>query len=51
MMAGIFLMMGLSMLAALAEKRALSLGLLVLGLIFMLLMFWHHLTTPLQINL
>lgn len=51
MMAGIFLVFSLAMTAIALRLRFLAIGLLCLGLLLTLAMFWHHATDTLQIRL
>lgn len=50
-MAGIFVVFSAAILAGLFQQKKLSIGLIVLGLLLGLLMFWHHATDILKINL
>lgn len=51
MMAGIFLVFTLAFLAIYGQKRLLAMSIIVIGLLFCLMMFWHHVTNILNINL
>jgi len=50
MMAGIFLILTLAMLFIFYRQRELAIALIFLGIIFTLLVFFHHATDVLKIN-
>lgn len=50
MMAGIFLIFTLAMLFIFYRQRELAIALIFLGIIFTLLVFFHHATDALKIN-
>jgi hypothetical protein len=50
-MAGLFTLFTFAMLAGVARQRRLAIALFFTGLVLSLLMFWHHATDVLKINL
>jgi len=50
-MAGIFTIFSLAIFSALCRQRVLALSLAIIGLVACMLMFWHHATDILKINL
>lgn len=50
MMAGLFLIFTLAILAIILRKRQLAVSIVVIGIILTLSMFWFHATDILQIN-
>lgn len=51
MMAALFLVFTLAMFAIYAKQRRLAMSIIAIGIVLCLLMFWHHVTTILDINL
>ncbi len=51
MMAGIFLVFVFALLAIYWKKREIAISLILLALGLVLIMFWHHATNILNINL
>lgn len=50
MMAVLFLVFALAMVAVIYNNRKASITLIVMALLFSLVMFWHHATSILEIN-
>ena len=50
MMSGLFLLFVITMVLALYGKRQISIALFFLTLILCVLLFWHHVTEPLNLN-
>lgn len=51
MMAGLFLIFALAIIAILWQRRSIAMGLIFVGILLCLLMLWIHATDILQINL